>query len=188
MNCKNKELFQSYYIIIPFCWPTCFGVKPQPGKPMKRCFFVSFFFFFCCPHQHFPTSSAPPLRLSISLSPFTFVSSFFLQLWPWRCSSCVCSATLNSEFLFFSPSLPPFSLASPVSLPWDSRPLCSRYRPIDFGRERKYHGHDSPCMNLMIPVLSAPSFSMEKQADKAHAIFISLSSGMSVIRSTDKAN
>lgn len=43
-------------------------------------------------------------------------------------------------------------------------------------------------MNLMIPVLSAPSFSMEKQADKALAIFISLSSGMSVIRSTHKAN
>lgn len=86
------------------------------------------------------------------------------------------------------PSLPPFSLASSVSLPRDSRLLCSRYRPIDFGRERKNCGHDSPCMNLMIPALSAPSFSMEKQEDKALAIFISLSSGMSVIRYTDKAN
>lgn len=119
-----------------------------------------------------------PLLSFPLFSPAVTLKVFFLCLF----SHTELSASLPS------PSLPPFSLASSVSLPWDSRPLCSRYRPIDFGRERKYCGHDSPCMNLMIPALSAPSFSMEKQADKALAIFISLSSGMSVIRSTDEAN
>lgn len=106
------------------------------------------------------------------------ISTFlFLQRLPITLSpSCLFSLTVTLKvFLlclfrhtelsvsFSLPSLPLFSLASSVSLPRDSRVLCSRYRPIDFGRERKYCGHDSPCMNLMIPVLSVPSFQWRRE-------------------------
>ena len=98
-------------------------------------------------------SSASP-TLSLNHSPFLF---FFLRRWPWRYFlPCLLRHTELSCF-FLSP-FPLFSLAGSLSLPRDSPVLCSRYRPIDFGRERKYCGHDSPCMNLMIPVLSVPSF------------------------------
>lgn len=72
------------------------------------------------------------------------------------------------------PSLPPFSLASSVSLPRDSQLLCSRYRPIDFGGERKYCGHDSPCMNLMIPVYLHLLFQWRSRQIK-HSPFLSAS-------------
>lgn len=103
--------------------------------------------------EHFP-----PLSLNHSDFLFFFFSDRDLEGIP----PCVCSHRQLSVS-FFLPSLPLFSLAGSVSLPRDSPVLCSRYRPIDFGRERKYCGHDSPCMNLMIPVLSVPPFQWRRK-------------------------
>lgn len=136
------------------------SVQPQWRGPRET----------CCPHQHFLAPSAPPHRLSISLSAFTLISLtltlkvFFL---------CLFRHTELSVSLS-PPSLPLFSLASSVSLPRDSRLLCSRYRPIDFGRERKYCGHDSPCMNLMIPVYLHLLFQWRSRQIK-HSPFLSAS-------------
>lgn len=100
------------------------------------------------------------LSLSVSQSlPFSFFPlTVTLKVFPL----CLFRHT-ELSVSFSLPSVPLFSLAGSVSLPRDSPVLCSRYRPIDFGRERKYCGHDSPCMNLMIPVLSVPSFQWRRE-------------------------
>lgn len=158
MNCTNKELFQSHHIRISSCRPTRFSVQPQRRGPRET----------CCPHQHFLASSAPQSLflpfLSFPLFSLTLTLKVFLCL----------SRHMELSVSLSPPSLPLFSLASPVSLPRDSRLLCSRYRPIDFGRERKYCGHDSPCMNLMIPVYLHLLFQWRSRQIK-HSPFLSAS-------------
>lgn len=158
MNCENKELFWNYYTVIPCCCPECFSVQHwHKTKSTEEKFSV--FIFSLSPntwsHQHFPVSSASS-HPSLSFPLFSLIVTLKVFL------LCLFRHT-ELSVSFSLPSLPLFSLASSVSLPRDSRVLCSRYRPIDFGRERKYCGHDSPCMNLMIPVLSVPSFQWRRE-------------------------
>lgn len=163
MKCENKELFWNYYILIP-CWcPQYFNVPHGHKTKSRRGKFavllslwdqslglISTFLF--------PSSVSQSLYLppSLSFPLFSFTVTLKVSL------LCLFRHTELSVSLS-PPSLPLFSLASSVSLPRDSRVLRSRYRPIDFGRERKYCGHDSPCMNLMIPVLSVPSFQWRRE-------------------------
>ena len=144
-------------------WPQWFSVQHRADTKSTE---EKFYFLF---EPQFLVSSSLHSSLNHSISLALF---FSLWRWPWRYSSCVCSDTHDSVFLFALPSLPLFSLAGSVSLPRDSPVLCSRYRPIDFGRERKYCGHDSPCMNLMIPLLSVPSFQWGREQIK-HTAFLS---------------
>lgn len=102
----------------------------------------------------------PSLNHSI---PLTFISSFFPLTVTLKVFLLCLFRHTELSVSFTLPSLPLFSLAGSVSLPRDGLVLCSRYRPIDFGRERKYCGHDSPCMNLMIPVLSVPSLQWRRE-------------------------
>lgn len=162
MNCENKELFRNHYNVIPYCWPQCCNVQHWPKtKSTQEKFFFSFIpNCSLSPHlslMHFLLCVSITPTLSLSVSPFFFSDRDLEGIPP-----CVCSHRQLSPF-FSLPSLPLFSLAGSVSLPRDSPLLCSRYRPIDFGRERKYCGHDSPCMNLMIPALSVPSFQWRRK-------------------------
>lgn len=104
-----------------------------------------------------PSVQLPSLCLSVTLFLF-FSLTVTLKVFPL----CLFRHT-ELSVSFSLPSVPLFSLAGSVSLPRDRPVLCSRYRPIDFGRERKYCGHDSPCMNLVIPVLSVPSFQWRRE-------------------------
>lgn len=106
-------------------------------------------------------SSVSP-SVSLTLSPSLSFPLFSLTMTLKVFLLCLLRHT-ELSLSFSLSSLPLFSLASSVSLPRDSRVLCSRYRPIDFWRERIYCGHDSPCMNLMIPVLSVPSFQWRRE-------------------------
>lgn len=159
MNCENKELFRNC-IVIPCCWPQrFFSLQHWPRtKRVEKKTFLCFYFLFGL----ISTSSITSWSLSLNHRlHFAFIFDdlegiprVFVQ-----------THTESRLFLFFFllPSLPLFSLAGSVSLPRDSPVLCSRYRPIDFGRERKYCGHDSPCMNLMIPVLSVLPFQWRRE-------------------------
>lgn len=158
MNCENKELFWNYYILIP-CWcPQYFSALH--GHKTK---FASFVF-----ETRIPVSSAlscfSPLSLNHSVFlPHSLSFPLFSLTMTLKVSLLCLFRHTELSVSLSPPSLPLFSLASSVSLPRDSRVLRSRYRPIDFGRERKYCGHDSPCMNLMIPVLSVPSFQWRRE-------------------------
>lgn len=170
MNCENKELFRNYYIVIPCCWPQRFSVRHWP-KTKSREEKFSVFIFSLSPKSWSCRLFILLLSISHSLnhSPLLFFSSGGdLE----GILSRVCWDTQNSIVSSFLPLLPSVFISG-LSRPAyrDGPVLCSRYRPIDFGRERKYRGHDSPCMNLMIPVLSVPSFQWRGETDKPHAIF-----------------
>lgn len=151
---KIKELFRNYYIIILCCLPQCFSVQQNKG-------WKSFLFLFPLRAQISGLIITSPISL-VFLYPLHFLSFSFFSLKGTLTIFLLCLFRHRTLFffplLFCLPSLPLFSLAGSVCLPRDSPVLCSRYRPIDFGRERKYCGHDSSSMNLMIPVLSVTYF------------------------------
>lgn len=164
-------------ILIPFCWLRCFSVQRWPQRKRQRKVFCFYFLF----EPKIPrlistlpvffsvsSSSSSPRSLYLPRSHFLF---FCLTVTLKVFLLCLFRHT-ELSVSFSLPSLPLFSLAGSVSLPRDSPVLCSRYRPIDFGRERKYRGHDSPCMNLMIPVLSVPSFQWRREQINHKEFFI----------------
>lgn len=161
MNCENKELFRNYCIVNLYCGPQFFRVqhwlKAKRTQTNKCCFGFVF-----DPKFLITSPVTGTFPLFVSQSPFLPHTRL--------CFFCSLAVTLKvfltgvcSVLLFSPPRLLLFSLAGSVGLPRDGPVLCSRYRPIDFGRERKYCEHDSPCMNLMIPVLSVASFQWRRK-------------------------
>lgn len=152
MNCENKKWFQNYYILIPCCWPQCFSAQ--------RCLKTA------STWEKFSVLFSLWGQIPGLISTFLFlrrlISSFSLTVTLKVFLLCLLRHTQLSVSFSLS-SLPLFSLVGSVSLPRDSRVLCSRYRPIDFWREGIYCGHDSPCMNLVIPLLSLPSFQWRRE-------------------------
>lgn len=135
---KIKELFCNYCIII------------LHGAKQTRFGGVVFVFSLnpnSSSHQHFSVP-LPSLSLLLSITPsppalisavfpLTVTLKVFLPcLFRHRAELSVSFSPLLSLSLSLC-CLPLFSLASSVRLPRDSRLLCSRYRPIDFGKGRE---------------------------------------------------
>lgn len=160
MKCENKELFIFEFYV----------VSHNALLSSRKSAELKFSVFIFSQRPNFLVSSLlhPSRLLSLNHSLYLPHSDGDLEGIP----SVFVQTHITLRFLFSLPSLPLFSLAGSVSLPRDSRVLCSRYRPIDFGREKKNCGHDSPCMNLMIPVLSVPPFQKGREPIN-HTAFLS---------------
>lgn len=186
MNCENKRIILQllYYNSTRRETKTWSG-----GGGGKFCFCFLFEPKFLVSSALFCASSIPPLLFSQSLHLLPLSFPLFSSNGDLDGVPPVFVQTQSRTLRFFPPSslsfplclsfccLPLFSLASSVRLPRDSRLLCSRYRPIDFGKGRgKYSGHDSPCMNLMIPVFicTFPSMAVEEeQINRTPSFFLS---------------
>lgn len=183
MNCENKELFWNYYILIP-CWcPQYFNV-PRGHKTKrggrKVCSAPESW-----SHQHFPVS-----LLCLSITPsssLTLISSFFSRL-DLEGVPPVFVQTHRTLCFSFS-SFPSSVFISELSQPAQGQPGAALTLQAYWLRKREkilwtwftmHEPHDTSFICTF--------FSMEKGGDNPHAIFITLTSGMSVIRYTDKAN
>lgn len=137
---KIKELFCNYCIII------LRGAKQRrsSGRRVEFCFCFLFEPKFLVSSALFCSSSIPlPSSLNHSISSRSHFRSFPPTVTLKVFLPCLFRHRAELSVSFPSPlslsfcCLPLFSLASSVRLPRDSRLLCSRYRPIDFGKGRE---------------------------------------------------
>lgn len=189
MNCENKELFRNYYIVIPCCWPQRFSVHHWPKTKStveKFSVFISSLSSNSWSHQHFARllSVSPSVSQSLPRSHFLFFSSDSdLEGIP-----PVFAQTHRTLCFFFSPFPSSVFISRLSQAAWGQTGAVLTLQAYWLRKREKilwtwftmHEPHDTSFICTF--------FSTEKGADKPHGIFITLTSGMSVIRYTDKAN